>query len=52
VRMLLGVAIGTILMTDMVAAQPEPLTLGQAVQQSVEKCRLRDAFCQKTRRLM
>jgi len=35
--MLLGVAIGTILMTDFVAAQPAPLTLGQAVQQSVEK---------------
>src|SRR5260370_32202352 len=30
-------AIGTILMTDLVAAQPAPLTLGQAVQQSVEK---------------
>jgi hypothetical protein len=37
VRMLLGVAIGTILMTDLVAAQPATLTLGQAVQQSVEK---------------
>ena len=36
-RMLLGVAIGTILMTDLVAAQPATLTLGQAVQQSVEK---------------
>ena len=37
VRKLLGVAIGTMLMTDLVSAQPEPLTLGQAVQQSVEK---------------
>lgn len=36
-RMLLGVAIGTIVMTDLVAAQPATLTLGQAVQQSVEK---------------
>ena len=36
-RMLLEVAIGTILMTDLVAAQPATLTLGQAVQQSVEK---------------
>src|SRR6267378_7357768 len=35
--MLLEVAIGTILMTDLVAAQPATLTLGQAVQQSVEK---------------
>src|SRR5437588_11376860 len=35
--MLLEVAIGTILMTDLVAAQPTPLTLAQAVQQSVEK---------------
>src|SRR6266852_8628798 len=35
--MLLGVAIGTMLMTDLVGAQPEPLTLGQAVQESVEK---------------
>src|SRR6266852_1844241 len=35
--MLLGVAIGTILLTDLVAAQPATLTLGQAVQQSVEK---------------
>lgn len=36
-RMLLGVVIGTILMTDLVAAQLATLTLGQAVQQSVEK---------------
>ena len=36
-RMLLEMAIGTILMTDLVAAQPAPLTLGQAVQQSVDK---------------
>src|ERR1700675_748716 len=36
-RMLPGVVIGTILMTDLVAAQPATLTLGQAVQQSVEK---------------
>src|SRR6266849_7557948 len=35
--MLLEVAIGTILMTDLVAAQPSTLTLGQAVEQSVEK---------------
>jgi outer membrane protein TolC len=35
--MLLEVAICTILMTDLVAAQPAPLTLGQAVEQSVEK---------------
>ena len=35
--MLLEVAICTRLMTDLVAAQPAPLTLGQAVQQSVEK---------------
>src|SRR6266550_1774197 len=35
--MLLEVAIGTMLMTDLVSAQPPPLTLGQAVQQSVEK---------------
>src|SRR5947207_13210932 len=34
---LLEVAIVTILMTEMVAAQPATLTLGQAVQQSVEK---------------
>src|SRR5438309_8030625 len=37
VRMLLEVVIGTILMPGLVAAQPAPLTLGQAVQQSVEK---------------
>src|SRR5260370_3717221 len=35
--MFLEVAIGTILMTDLVAAQPAPQTRGQAVQQSVEK---------------
>src|SRR6266481_9696218 len=37
VRMLLGVVIGTILMTDLVAAQLATLTLGQAVQQSLVK---------------
>src|SRR5712675_914750 len=35
--MLLEVAIGTMLMTDLVSAQPVPLTLGQAVQQSLDK---------------
>ncbi len=35
--MLLRIAIGTMLMTDLVGAQPAALTLGQAVQQSVEK---------------
>jgi hypothetical protein len=37
VRMILEVAIDTILMTGLVAAQPAPLKLGQAVEQSEEK---------------